>query len=185
MLLVVVGLAALGLRQAGVDVGELVGEAGWPFFIIVPGLALLAMAAVPAPPRGLGFAIGGSIVTTVGLILFYQNTTGHWESWAYAWALITLAAGLGTVIYGAAIGRRDMVAGGLRMSAIAAVLFAVGLWFFETLFDSGRAPVDVEEWWPAILVAIGALITLTAILRPTTDDAQPTIDTTLQGGDGS
>ena len=57
-------------------------------------------------PRGLGFAIAGTIVTTIGFLLLYQDSTGHWESWAYAWALLTLAAGLGTLIYGLAIGRR-------------------------------------------------------------------------------
>ena len=32
------------------------------------------------------------VVTTVGLVLLYQNTTGRWESWAYAWALVGPAA---------------------------------------------------------------------------------------------
>ena len=49
----------------------------------------------------MGFAIAGSIVTTVGSVLLYQQTTGHWESWAYAWALVGPgAAGLGMLVYG-------------------------------------------------------------------------------------
>jgi hypothetical protein len=181
MLLVIVGLAGLGLRQAGVDVGELVGDGGWPFLIIIPGLALLAAAVVPAPPHGLGFAIAGSIVTTVGLILLYQNATGHWESWAYAWALLTAAAGVGTFIYGLAIGRRDLVGNGVRLAAIAGVLFVAGFWFFESIFDSGRAPLDIEAWWPVILVGIGAVITVTAVLRPNRGGEPPATRTSSGG----
>ena len=49
--------------------------------------------------------VGGTVATTVGLVLLYQNNTGHWESWAYAWALVGPAAsGLGLALWGAAHG---------------------------------------------------------------------------------
>ena len=82
IVLVVAGGVVLAARQAGFEVGNLVADGGWALFIIVPGLALLATAFVPTPPQGLGFAIAGSVVTTVGLILLYQETTETWESWA-------------------------------------------------------------------------------------------------------
>ena len=48
-----------------------------------------------------GMVIGGTVVTTVGLVLLYQDQTGRWESWAYAWALVGPAAsGLGLVLWG-------------------------------------------------------------------------------------
>ena len=40
-----------------------------------------------------GLAIAGSIVTVSGLILLIQDATAHYESWAYAWALVFPGAG--------------------------------------------------------------------------------------------
>ena len=184
ILLVVAGIAVIALRQIGVDVVDEVGRGGWPFFVIIPGLVLLAMAFVPAPPNGVGFAIAGSIVTTVGLILFYQQSTEHWESWAYAWALIPGAAGLSMATYGLMSGHREFVRNGLWLGGVAAVLFAAGFWFFETIFDSGRVPVDLETWWPAILIAVGLLITLSAVIG-SSHRKSPTNDAHYAGGDRS
>jgi len=184
MLLVLAGIAVIALRQVGVDVLEEVGRAGWPFFVIVPGLVLLAMAFVPAPPNGVGFAIAGSIVTTVGLILFYQQSTGHWDSWAYAWALIPGAAGLSMATYGVVSGHREFMRNGLWLGGVAAALFAAGFWFFESIFDSGRVPVDLATWWPGILIAAGLLITLSAVVGASHREL-PADDASRTGGDGS
>jgi hypothetical protein len=184
ILLVLAGIAVIALRQVGVDVLEEVGRAGWPFFVIVPGLVLLAMALVPAPPNGVGFAIAGSIVTTVGLILFYQQSTGHWDSWAYAWALIPGAAGLSMATYGVVSGHREFVRNGLWLGGVAAALFAAGFWFFESIFDSGRVPVDLATWWPAILIAAGLLVTLSAV-GGSSHRELPADDAPRTGGDGS
>lgn len=160
--LVVVGLGALALRQAGMDPFQLVGENGWPLFVIVPGLILLAAALLPAPPAGLGFAIAGSIVSTVGLILLYQQSTGHWESWAYAWALLPGASGLGLVGYGLLSSETSLVHRGLRLMAVALVLFLAGAWYFESVFAQGRVPIDLGQWWPVVLVGLGLLTILRA-----------------------
>ena len=60
--LMVVGLAIVVGRLAGVQLQELIGEQSWPFFVIVPGLILLVAAVVPRPPDGLGLAIAAEIV---------------------------------------------------------------------------------------------------------------------------
>lgn len=164
-LLVLAGIAAIILRQAGFDLGDEFFETGWPLFVIVPGLALLTAAVFPAPPKGLGFAIAGSIVTSVGLLLFYQQATGHWESWSYAWALIGPgAAGLGMVGYGLVYRVRDFVTTGARLVIVSAVLFAAGFWFFEAIFESGRVPVDLETWWPVGLIGLGIAVLLAGAL---------------------
>ena len=163
LVVVAIGIAALALRQVGADVGDLVDRAGWPFFVIVPGLALLAIAFVAARPQGLGFAIAGSIVTTIGLILLYQESTGNWETWAYAWALIPGAAALAMILYGSALGRSDLVAAGFRVGAAAATLFVAGFWFFETTFQTGRAPIDLGQWWPVAVIGLGVLIALSSV----------------------
>ena len=171
IVLVAVGLAAFALRQLGVDLGDAVGDGGWPLFVIVPGLILIALAVMPAAPNGVGFAIGGSIVTTVGLLLLYQQATGHWESWAYAWSLRPAAAGVAMTVYGWATGHRELTSVGVRLAGIGALLFAVGVWFFETVFDTGRVPFDLATWWPVVPIVGGLVLVVRALTRPV--DAPP------------
>ena len=154
--LVIVGVGWFVMRELAIDPFKAVSDAGWPYFVIIPGVALLLVSLVRTPPSGVGFAIAGSIVTTVGCVLLYQQTTGHWTSWAYAWALVGPgAAGLGMLAYGLIFGQRDLLAPGARLVAIAAAIFAVGYWYFETVFTTGRAPVALGEWWPVIVIGAG------------------------------
>lgn len=177
VVLIGVGAAALILREVGVNLFASIGAWGWPLFIIVPGLVLLAASLVPAPPRGIGFATAGAVVTTVGAILLYQSSTDHWESWAYAWALIPMAAGVATMLYGLLAQSRGMVVSGLWMAGIAAALFAIGAWFFEGLFAGEERLVDAGNWWPIAVIALGVLLALRAILVPTTPRAPVTATT--------
>jgi hypothetical protein len=165
-LLVVAGIGAFAARQAGIDPIGAVADAGWPFFVIGPGVALLIAALLQRPPKGLGFAIAGGIVTTVGLVLFYQQETGHWESWAYAWALVGPgAAGVSMLLYGLLFGEQKLVVAGLRLALLAGVLFTVGFWYFETIFDTGSVPFDVDMWWPVALVVLGAVVLVVGLLN--------------------
>ena len=103
IILVLVGGAFLAAQYLNVDLGEI----GWPVWIIGPGLILLLAGFLV--PGGSGMIIGGTVVTAIGLLLFYQDATNHWESWAYAWALIGPgASGLGICSrgYATAIRRR-------------------------------------------------------------------------------
>lgn len=183
VVLVAVGLLVLITRQAGLDLGAGL-ENAWPLFIIVPGLGLLAAAFVPEPPEGLGFAVAGSVVTTVGGILLYQQASGTWESWAYIWALIPMAAGIGTAVYGFLTGFRDIAGNGVRLAAIAVVLFVVGSWYFNAVFETGTGPLDIETWWPVVVVVVGAFIVGRALLTPAAR-AESAHDTPIHGGDRS
>jgi hypothetical protein len=165
LLLVLFGGAALLLRQAGFDLAETIARSGWPFFVIVPGLALLVAAAVPMPPRGIGFAIAGSIVTTVGLLLLYQSSSGDWESWAYLWALIPLAIGLAFFGYGGLAHEHGMVTAGLWVSGVAAIVLAIGAWFFEGIFAGEPRPTNVGSWWPVAVIAIGVVIAARSLIN--------------------
>src|SRR5687767_10645766 len=88
LLLIATGFVAILLRQLDVDLIGRVADAGWPLFVIIPGLALLGAAVLAVPPHGRGFAIAGAIVTSVGALLWYQDAANHFESWAYAWTLL-------------------------------------------------------------------------------------------------
>jgi hypothetical protein len=187
VLLVAVGIVALALREFGTNILPSIGEWGWPFFIIIPGVVLLGLSLVPAPPRGIGFATAGAIVTTVGALLLYQSRSGHWESWAYAWALIPLATGVAMALYGLLARTRGMVTSGLWMAAIAGVLFVVGAWFFEGIFAGEERFVDAGNWWPVAVIAVGVVIVLASFLRPrqasesTPSTGTPTSSTPLPG----
>lgn len=165
--LVIVGIGWFILRELAIDPFKALADAGWPYFVIIPGVALLLVSLVRTPPHGVGFAIAGSIVTTVGVVLLYQQTTGHWTSWAYAWALVGPgAAGLGMLVYGLIFGQRDLLTPGARLIAIAAAIFAVGYWYFETVFATGRAPVALGEWWPIVVIGAGLIALAVGFLSP-------------------
>ena len=155
-LLVVAGAGWFVARELWFDPFAAIARAGWPLFVMIPGVILLTSSLIPKPPHGVGLAIAGSIVTMVGTVLLYQQTTGNWASWAYAWALVGPgAAGLGMAVYGLVFRRRDLLLAGARLVAIAAAIFVAGLWFFETVFATGSAPIDLGSWWPIVTVAIG------------------------------
>jgi hypothetical protein len=166
ILLIAFGAAALILPALGFKLFTNVGAQDWPLLVIAPGVLLLAASLVPAPPRGIGFATGGAVVTTVGAILLYQSRTGNWESWAYAWALIPLGAGVATLLYGVFAGRTAMISAGFTMAGIAGALFLAGAWFFEGVFAGEPRPTDVGAWWPIGVIVLGGVIVLRAVLLP-------------------
>ena len=173
LLLVVGGIAAFLVQSLGVDLAEMIGEGGWPYLVIVPGLALLGGAFVAPRPGGVGFAVAGSIVTTVGGILLYQNATDTWESWAYVWALIPTAAGVALTFYGIATDAEGLVVAGSRLALIGVVLFLAGMWFFGSLFSTGTVPVDLGTWWPIVLIVIGGAVVLSALGGGSDSTTQP------------
>ncbi len=129
----------------------------WPFFVIVPGLALFAGMVLGGKPAG-PLAVPGSIVTAVGLLLLYQTITNHWESWAYAWALIfPTAVGVGLVINGLWSDVPHLVNTGRRWATVGMMLFAVGGLFFEVLLNiSGSALGGLL--WPTLLIVFGVYL---------------------------
>ena len=148
--LVLVGAILLLGRFVQVDVGHY----GWPFFVIAPGVAILFVALTARGALGEGLAILGSIITVTGLILLYQNATDHFESWAYAWTLIFPGAvGLGMILYGLVAGRPGNIRAGTRLVGIAAVLFLLGVAFFEGVIGIGG-----YQFGRIAGVAVGALI---------------------------
>jgi hypothetical protein len=71
----------------------------WPFFVIGFG-ALFFVGMFAGGKSVAGLAIPGSIITTIGLMLFLQNLFGYWESWAYGWTVILMSVGVGIFIMG-------------------------------------------------------------------------------------
>lgn len=57
----------------------------WPLIIVAFGAVWAVVALVTWTP---GLLVPASIFGRLGGLLYYQNSTGNWESWAYAWTLI-------------------------------------------------------------------------------------------------
>jgi hypothetical protein len=138
----------------------------WPFFIIVPGLLFFA-GMVGLGKSGAPLAVPGSIVTMVGLLLFYQSLTGHWESWAYAWALIfPTAVGTGLAITGMWANEPQTTKVGAVMATVGLGVFLFFAFFFELLLNiSGvRTGALGRLMFPALLIGGGLALLLFALL---------------------
>jgi hypothetical protein len=110
---------------------------------------------------GTGAASPGGILTMVGLVLAYQNSTGYWTSWAYAWALVAPGGvGLGLFLQGLRERNSGLIRQGRSLMLIAAMIFLVGFVFFESILNiSGinDQPV-VKAALPALFIVIGILL---------------------------
>jgi hypothetical protein len=138
----------------------------WPLLLVgFGGLFFALMAAGGRPAAGL--AIPGSILSAVGLVMLYQNLTGHWESWAYAWTIIVVAVGVGIFIAGAWTANHAQRRSGLRVATTGLVLFVLFGAFFElVIFDSGRLGAR-QYVFPVLLILAGVFMLLRrTIVRP-------------------
>ena len=173
--IVVIGVLTYFIQMASVDVASWLGGSGWTLFVIVPGVALLIAAVFLGEKTALIATIAGAVLTTVGGLLLYQDQTAHYESWAYAWALIPGSVGAALAVHGLRFKRSDLVTVGTRMVAGFGVLLLVGAWFFETIFRTNQAPFDLGDNWPIALIALGGVLFLAGLLRGSTgggsDDA--------------
>lgn len=107
----------------------------WPFFIIGVGV-LFFLGMYTGGKSAAGLAIPGSIFTFVGLMLFLQNLSGHWESWSYGWTVILMAVGTGIYIMGRYTENPGQRESGSRLIKIGAILFVIFGGFFEMIFNS-------------------------------------------------
>jgi hypothetical protein len=157
-----------GVFLFAMSVGAAWAQTGWPMFIIVPGLALFAVAVLGGKSWS-GLAVPASIVTTVGVILWCQNAFDLWQTWAYAWALIPTAVGFGLWLHGTLSGRSDLQHQGRTMLTVGAVLFVSFAAFFEGLLNlSGiGTTIGMRYALPALLIGLGAW--LVVVRRPLMD----------------
>jgi hypothetical protein len=162
VLLMVLGALFLVVQAVGFDLGRF----AWPFFVIVPGLAVFGAGLAIGDPAGERITPLGAAVTTVGMILLYQNTADHFESWAYAWALVfPTSTGLGRMIYGSLKGRTEMVLNGGRLSLIGAALFLIGSLFFELVVGISGFGIGFGRFgWPLGLVIVGIMLLIGGLL---------------------
>jgi hypothetical protein len=104
----------------------------WPFFVIAPGAAFLYIA-VTGDKSKAGFAFPGAIITGTGAILLVQSLTGHWESWAYIWALYPAFVGMALQFHGRRVGKQKDIDTGREMTRWSMTALAIGFVFFELM----------------------------------------------------
>jgi predicted small integral membrane protein len=120
----------------------------------------------------------------VGLVLLYQNATDHWESWAYAWALVGPGgSGIGMLLYGTRSGDRKMARDGFWAILTAIGIFAVGLVFFEGIIGISGKPLALPAWvLPVAVIVIGIVVLLRGL---TFRDHRAPASSPGEGGDGA
>lgn len=135
----------------------------WPYFVIVPGLLFL-LVAVLAREHAPGLAIPGTILTTLGLILFYQNAFSYFQSWAYAWTLVCpTAIGLGLVAHARLTGGRRLARVGQSLAGAGLALFLLLATCFEVgVFHHGAV---IRFGLPLLLIVAGLAVSIGSVAR--------------------
>jgi len=144
LLLILLGLAFFGARLVpGFRLWF-----SWPLFIIGFGLFLLIIGLVSGQA---GTAIPACIFGGLGALLYWQNLTGRWDTWSFAWTLFPGFVGIGMLLAGL-LGEKpgEMFRGGVIMLVISAGLFLVAGSFLGGL--------RLGAYWPILLIALGVAL---------------------------
>lgn len=125
-----------------------VNENNWPLIIVGIGVLFLLGALLTWTP---GMMVPAAILMGLGALLFWQNATNNWGSWAYAWTLFPGFAGVGTFLMFLMQGnlRQAIIAGGTPILISAAAFLIFGS-FFGALGMFG-------QYWPLLLILLGVI----------------------------
>ena len=91
----------------------------------------------------------------IGLVLLFQNITGHWESMSYFWTLIIVFVGVGIYLMGWHNGNANQKRSGISVMKVGVFLFIIFGAFFEMIFSSFSNIV-----FPVLLILLGAYLVL-------------------------
>ena len=139
----------------------------WPFTVIGFG-ALFFVAMFVNGKQGAAFAVPGTIITGIGLVLLFQNIFHHWESMSYFWTLIIMFVGLGIYLMGWYGGDEHQKRSGAKLIRVGVILFVIFGAFFEMIFSSFSNMV-----FPVLLIVLGAylIVVRSGLLKKREDSA--------------
>lgn len=133
----------------------------WPLLIVGAGLVFLLFAVLARAP---GLAVPAAIISGIGGLLYYQNSTGDWDSWAYVWTLIPSFVGVGVLLSNLLEGR---FLRGLR-EGFSLILFSLVLF---TLFGAFLGGPDIlSTYWPVVLIIFGIRVLARGLSPSKTDE---------------
>ena len=120
-------------------------EGNWALSIIGVAAIFLVASILNNIP---GLSIPAFIIGGIGGLLYYQNVTGDWDSWAYAWSLIPGFVGIGLLFFSLQSKDKGTLKAGFILLYISAVLF-----FIFGSFLGG--PKQITQYWPLLLIFSG------------------------------
>lgn len=180
LLLVLLGIFFLVEQETNFDLGRY----GWPLFVIIPGLFLLVVGLAIRNEGGLGAAIPGGMILSVGLLLAFQDATDTYASWAYAWALVAPGSvGAAMALWGLLHRRWDLLDAGLRSLAVGLGLFVMFGLFFENIvgIDNVHPNTVLRNGLPVMAVVLGVLIVVWNLIPGRWGRGRPTSDSWNEG----
>jgi hypothetical protein len=156
VLLILIGVVAL-IYQLVPGLQDLIDLTfDWPVFIIGFGLFLLVLGLLVGAP---GMAVPAMIFAGIGGLLYWQNATGNWESWAYVWTLIPGFVGLGVFISELLEGKvASAIQGGGWLMLISLIMFLI----FSSFLGG---PEWIGPYWPALIILVGIIMLARVVFR--------------------
>jgi hypothetical protein len=132
----------------------------WPMWVMFAGAALLVIGLLVGEPD---MAVPACIVAGIGGILYYQNASNHWESWAYLWTLIPGFVGVGRILSGIIGGNfKASLREGMGLMFVCAVLFTI----FATIFNAWTIFGSYSTYVPIVLLfLLGIWLIVRGIIR--------------------
>lgn len=136
-------------------------DMGWPTWIIIGGGIFLLFGLLVGEPD---MAIPASIFAGVGSILYYQNASQDWSSWAYMWTLIPGFAGVGNILAGLFGAKfRKSFSEGFRLLFISTIMFLI----FGSMFGGLAILGPNKEFILAgLLILFGIWLIIRGLMRP-------------------
>jgi hypothetical protein len=132
------------------------GWFSWPWIIIGIGILMLIFGLLGGVPD---MAVPACIVGGIGGLLYWQNATDNWESWAYVWTLIPGFVGVGVILAGLLGGKvgKSLREGGnlLLISLILFIIFGAFL----------GGPNLLGDYWPVLLILLGLWLLIRPLFR--------------------
>ena len=143
----------------------------WPFVVIGVG-AVFFVAMFAGGKNTAAFAIPGSIIGGIGLVLLFQNIFQRWESMSYFWTLIIIFVGVGIYVMGLYGGDAAQKRSGLSVMKGGLILFIIFGAFFELIFSSFN-----NLLFPILLILLGGylIVTRSGLLGKKKDDSSSEI----------
>lgn len=126
----------------------------WPLVVVVLILPLLIAVACNRTALAI-LIIPICVLAMLGFILWLQGFFHLWHTWAYAWALLIFAIGLGMLLLGGLIKVRDLRpwAGAFILVGLVLFLFLGGI--FELGLNLGNGHPVVVYWLAGGLICLG------------------------------
>jgi len=129
----------------------------WPLAVIGVGVLLAVVGLLSWTP---GLLVPACIIGGIGGLLYWQNNTNNWESWAYAWTLIPGFVGVGVLL-------SELLAGRVRQAVSSGgVLIIISLVMFLIFSSFLGGPSILGAYWPVLLILLGLILLAQVLFRP-------------------